>query len=293
VRHLLIRIAIGATSAAGVVGGLAGAAEAKTVRGTVVHHNARAHSFSVADRAGRLYAIHARRAPKLGARVTVSIRPLLNGTYRLQRVRVSRGATRRVHVRGVVSWVNRRSGEIALSAPGVSMVVRRGSRHAASTADALPSPGTTVVTTGVLDDQGELDEATVQAVGEDATVDLEGTVLAVDQGAGTITVSADDDDQTGSSIVVTVPSTFDITQFTAGEEVELAVQPTGNGTALLVGSSDDESAQAADDQGDEQGDDPGDDAQGTRSDGGGSQGTGSQGGESQGEDAPSSPSSGD
>jgi hypothetical protein len=260
------RGAVAAIAAAAALAGLAGVAEAKTLKGVVVHHNRNAHSFVVADRAGHLYAIHGRHAPRIGSEVVVTAKRLRDGTYRLQREHSAGRAGRAVRIRGVVSWVNRRTGEFTISAPGVSLLVVHSSRRAARAADAMPSVGTEVVATGAVDDQGELEDQAVQEVGQDTDgVDLEGTVLSIDTTARTITVSADDNDESGSSIIVSVPATLDLSQFTQGEEVELKVQPTGAGTATLLGSADDENAQTADDQGDDQGENPGSDDRGEES----------------------------
>jgi hypothetical protein len=165
----------------------------------------------------------------------------------------------------VVSYVNRRTGEFTLSAPGVSMLVVHARRRAIRAADAAgtPSVGSEVVAIGTVDDRGDLEDQTVQTVGRDTSgIELEGTVLAVDTTARTISVSSDDDDQSGATMTVTVPSGLDISQFTHGEEVELVVQPTSATMATLLGSADDADAQSADDQAQEQGDNPGQDDQG-------------------------------
>jgi uncharacterized membrane protein YgcG len=235
---------------------VAGAAQAAVVHGTVVHRNARAHSFVVADHAGHLYAIHARRSPQPATVVTVSMRRLRNGTYTARRTHVlahHRGA--RVRLRGTVSYVDRQHGTFTLSAHGVSMLVRTGRGHAARMADALPPVGTMVTATGMVDDQGDLNDSTVQTDGTDTgSIDLEGTVLAVDTTAGTITVSSTDDDQTANSIVVSVPSTLDISLFTVGQEVGLQVTPQPDGSYVLAGSASDQGTQGANNQGDQQGD---------------------------------------
>jgi hypothetical protein len=233
----------------------AGAAQAAVVHGTVVHRNAPAHSFVVADRAGHLYAIHAAHSPRPATVVSVSVRPLRNGTYAARRTHVlafHRGA--RVRLRGVVSYVDRRQGTFTLSARGVSMLVRSGRGRHAGIADALPPVGTIVTATGTVDDQGDLNDETVQTNGTDTgSFDLEGTILAVDPNARTITVSSTDDDRASNSIVVMVPSTLDISMFTVGQEVQLQVTPQTDGTYVLAGSSSDEGAQGADNQGDQQG----------------------------------------
>jgi uncharacterized membrane protein YgcG len=253
-----------------VLGALATVAQAKTIRGAIVHHNVRAHSFVVADRSGHLFAIHAARAPRIGSKVVVTAKLLRDGTWKLERLRRLSRTAHRVRIRGVVTFIDSRSGAFTVSARGVSMIVRRRLHLATDTADAPPAVGTTVVATGSVDDQGDLEAEDVQDVGQATDgVDLEGVVLAIDTTAQTITVSSDDDDQSGGSVVVTVPPTLDITQFTMGEEVELKVQPTGAGTATLLGSADDTNAQSANDQSDSQGDNPG----GDQGDNGGSSGS--------------------
>jgi hypothetical protein len=259
---ILQRGAIAAVTAGVAFTGLAGTAGAKTVAGIVVHHNARAHSFVVADRAGHMYAIHASRAPQIGSQVVVAAKRLHDGTYLLERSRVVAHVSRSARIRGVVTWADKRTGSFVISAAGVSLLVsHRAGRmaHAAGAAStpATPSVGSDVVASGTLDSQGDLEDQSVQTVGQNTgPMSLEGTVLAVDTTAQTITVSADDSEQSGASITVSIPSTLSITQFAAGQEVELMVQPTGPGTATLLGAANDASAQAANDQTDTQGQNP-------------------------------------
>jgi hypothetical protein len=246
---------VGVVTAVAAVGA-AGAAQAAVVHGTVVHRNARAGSFVVADRAGHLYAIHAARSPRVGSTVAVSTRRLHNGTYAARWTRtLGYHRNARVRLHGIVSYVDRRHGTFTLSAPGVSMLVRTRSGHSARIADAPPPVGTIVTATGNVDDQGELNDDTVQTDGQDnGGFDLEGTILAVDTTGRKITVSSTDDDQTANSIVVSVPSTLDISMFSVGEEVELTVTQQPDGTFILTGSASDQGQQGADDQGEQQGD---------------------------------------
>jgi hypothetical protein len=259
--HAARRIAFVGTVAAMAATASAAAAEAAVIHGTVVHRNSHAHSFAVADRAGRLYAIHAAHSPRPGTVVSVAVRRLRNGTYAARWTHV--GAYRpgvRVRLRGTVSYLDLRHGTFTLSARGISMLVRAGRAHRARLADALERVGTIVTATGTVDDQGDLNEDAVQSDGTDTgAIDLEGTILAIDTTAGTITLSSTDDDETSGSIVVDVPSTLDISMFTVGEEVELTVTQQPDGTYLLAGAASDEGAQGANDQADQQGDqDPGD-----------------------------------
>ncbi len=101
-------------------------------------------------------------------------------------------------------------------------------------------------------------------------------MLAVDTSARTITVSSTDDDQTAASVVVSVPSTLDISLFSVNQEVELQVIPQSDGTYMLAGSASDQGIQGADNQGDQQGD-QGDDSGSTGSTGSTGSDTGSTG----------------
>jgi hypothetical protein len=233
---------------------LAAPASAATLRGTVVHRNARAHSFVVAGRHGALSAIHARRSPRPGSIVSVAARRLRNGTFAAQRIRLL-GRSNRARMRGVVTFVNRRNGTFVLSARGASILIHRHRAGAATAADATPSVGDQVEADGTVDDQGDVEDNQTTVQGQaNGPVDLEGTVLAVDTTARTLTLSADDDNESGASITVDVPTTIDISAFSAGQEVELVGTPNGDGTFTLVGSSEDGNQQQAQSGQDDQGD---------------------------------------
>ncbi len=261
--NIIHRGTIAATVTAAALAGTAGAAGAATLRGVVIHHNQRAHSFVVANAAGHLFAIHAARAPRVGTEVAVSAQRLRDGTYRLVRQHaLHAAAASRVHVRGVVSWADPATGSFTVSAPGVSLLVVRHSgrlAHAAGSAPGTtPTVGEDVVATGSVDGQGDLSEQSVQTVGQSTgPITLEGTVLSVDPTTQTITVSADDDNQSGSSVTVSVPAPFSVTQFAPNQEVELTVQPSASGPATLLGSAEDGNAQVANNQADSQGENPG------------------------------------
>jgi hypothetical protein len=225
--------------------GIASNASAATINGTVVHRNAHAHSFVVAARGGALSTLHARRSPRLGAHVSVRARRLRNGTFAAQRVRVA-GFHGRTQIRGTVSYVDAAAGEFTVSDRGASILVHRPRpSRAASAAEALPSVGAEVDVEVSLDGQGDLEETQVEQVGQATTgIELEGTVLSTDVSAETITVSADDEDQTGAGLVVHVP---DASQFNAGDEVELVVDgPAADGSYTLSQSSLDGNAHQAD-----------------------------------------------
>jgi hypothetical protein len=187
--------------------------------------------------------------------VVVSVKRLRNGTFEAKHLRTQRGAKHLVRIHGVVTFVNRRKGMFTVSARGASLLVRaRRGATAASAADSLPSVGEDVSVQVGINDQGDLEDQGVRDNGtQTQNIDLEGTVLAVDTTNNTLTISADGEDQSGQSITVDVPSTIDITQFSAGQEVELTVSLQSDGTYLLMGSSEDGDSQQANNSGDQQG----------------------------------------
>jgi hypothetical protein len=247
-----VRLLAGLVPAAALA--FAPTADAKLVRGTVVHRNLRAHSFVLAGATGTLTPIHATHSPALGRTVVASVRRLANGTYALRHLR-SVGARRRIRALGVVTHVDPRSASFTLSAEGVSMLVRRGARRArVASASPLPAVGTKVAVTGELREGGALDAETVKDDGTDhGAIDVEGTITAIDSEARTLSVSAEDNNLSGESVTVSVPSTFDMTKFAVGQEVQLQVTLMPDGTYLLQGSSSDEGARGAEDKTDQQG----------------------------------------
>jgi hypothetical protein len=96
-----------------------------------------------------------------------------------------------------------------------------------------------VAVDGTIDQNDDIEADDVQNEGQDGDgIELEGKVLAVDQAARTIQVSADDDDQSGDAVTVSVPASFDITQFKVGNEVELKVAKQTDGTFVLQKTDD-------------------------------------------------------
>jgi predicted lipoprotein len=248
-------VAVAAAAALGV----AAPANAQLLRGTVVHHNRHAHSFVVAVHGGGLRAIHARKLPAIGRAVAVRARALRNGTFVATKVRAGHRRTH-VRIRGTVSFADRRHHRFTLSANGVSLLVHVARHHGArAAASDVPAPGTSVEVEADLESGDDTVAQTVTPTGTDLTVKVEGKVLAVDTTARTITLSADDEDQSGAQLTISVPdATIDLTTIAPGSEVELLVALHSDGTYSLLGLAGDGNAKQADDQGDEQGQTVGD-----------------------------------
>jgi hypothetical protein len=240
-----------------------GVAEAKTLRGTVVHRSPKAHKFAVADRTGKLFSVHAGRTPAVGRSVTVSARRLRNGTFAAKRVVVGRRMTS-TRIRGTVTFVDRGARAFVVSARGVSMVVHgrtsRARARVAAVGDGLPAVGTQVTVDATLDQRGEMQTQEIHEHGEDqGTIELEGIVIALDESTRTLTLSADDDGESSGTIAVNLPDGFDLAAFAVGDVVEIEATLNDDGTYTAVRSSHDDSVDEADGTDDDQGDDRGDD----------------------------------
>jgi hypothetical protein len=253
-----VRISLAGLAVAVAALSLASVASAATLRGTVVHRNARAHSFTIASRHGRLSAVHARHLPRLGRAVRVRARRLRNGTYQALRLR-GRHLRRHARLRGTVTY--RRSRRLfVLSAHGVSLVVHRRRGHVRASSAAMPRIGHDV-SVRVRLRHGQVELEGVNDHGEDnGTVELEGVVQSVDAVGRTLTLSADDEDESGGTVTVLLPDGFDPASFQIGDEVELIAILNPDGTYTAVSSSDEDSAEEADDASDDQGEDADDDS---------------------------------
>jgi uncharacterized membrane protein YgcG len=236
----------------------AAAADANTMKGTVVHRNHKAHSFVVAGRSGKLRAVHSTRTPAVGRQVSFRARQLSNGTFSTKSFKV-RGRSDRARLVGTVTFVDSASRTFTLSDDGASILV-----HVADETIALPAVGDAVRVIANLDDSTA---STVEATGVTVlpappanAVKLEGVVLAIDETTRTLMLSADDSDASGQAVSVALPDTFDITAFHVGDRVEMIATLNPDGTTFTaVASSGDDNATEADDQGDDQGQDVGDD----------------------------------
>jgi hypothetical protein len=251
---------VAAVVAAVALMGLAAGAQAKTrkaVGGVVVHRNQQAGSFVVANGKGHLFAIHSASSPAVGTKVHVGLRRLKNGTYSATSTRLGKHHPH-VRVHGTVSHVSASGDSYTVSSRGVSLLVETRSGAKA------PAVGTIVTVTGSADEdqnegeedqnEGNIEEEDLQEEGEDNNgFVIEGTIVAINELERTLTVSSDDDQESGETVTVHVPPALDISLFTINEEVELNVKPLEGGGFELLGSADDEGEQGAENGEDEQG----------------------------------------
>jgi hypothetical protein len=258
-----LRVPAGALVAAAAALVMAAPAPAAvSVRGTVVHRNAKTRSFVVASATGRLTKVRSRHAARLGRTVRVSGRRLRDGSIAASHVRT--GARRsRARLRGTVTFANRRAGRFTVSSAAGSISVRAHRAGAARAADdTLPAVGQQVVVTITVSPGGVIDEDNVDELGMDqGEVEIEGVITALDPNAHTVTVTASDDDASGGTVTVGFPATFDLSGLAVGNEVEIKAIRQADGTFVLSKLETDNENDLADEADNQPGDanDQGDD----------------------------------
>lgn len=222
--------------------------------GVVVKVERGSHLVAVAS-AKHVRLVHTAAKLRVGERITMRVHRLRNGTFAAKRVRVV-GHVKQVSFRGLVLARDRSKRDLTVSAGGAPITV------ASDSTPPSAEPGSEVEVDADVEDDGDLDANDVTVVDANAPGgSLEGHLLAI--GTSSITVGAEH-----QTLVIDVPSGFDLSKFKVGDEVLAVFSQQSDGTLLLTSLSGDENAAQANEQEDNQGDD-GDSGDG---DGGGGDG---------------------
>ena len=110
-------------------------AKPTVLEGTVVHVNRLARSYALANRDGELSAIHSSDLPRVGNRLEVPVRGLVNETYAEDGNRKRTGTVKSARIQGVVTYADRPTGTYAVSAVGASLLIHPDPRD-----DSPPAP---------------------------------------------------------------------------------------------------------------------------------------------------------
>ena len=235
--------------------------------GTVVHLNPEAAGYTIADADGRLTAIHSHHPPGLGREVEVEARALANGTYSEDGARKQRGDRGRVTVAGTVSFADSETGVYAVSAPGVSLLVRGSARRnppevgrrvevdARIAADPEPLPVTDPGQPGCGKPPAQpsppkvaLEQVSIASERERAAeTDVEGLVEGVCRADRKLIVSADDLRESGHDIAIAVPEDLRIAALKPGQVLKLSADVGDFGALTLSTVAGDQGAKGAED----------------------------------------------
>lgn len=231
--------------------------------GVVLKVQKASHLVAVTRSATRVALVHTSAASRLhvGQRVTLTARTLRNGTLSAATVRVV-GRAHTVRFRGLLLAKTRTS--LIVSAGGAVISIHRGSRSTASARDSGPKPGSQVQVQATVGADDELEAESVSVVTATAPGgSIEGHLTLGTGTVTTLTVSAEH-----MTLVLNVPTGFDLTKFANGDEVLATFSQQADGTLVLTQLSGDENAQQAD-EGDDNGDDGGDNGDDNGGGGGG------------------------
>ncbi len=259
--------------------------EGQQLKGTVVHANPAAGSYTMAITGGELVSIHAPKLALPGTELTVEGEPLANNTFgELSRERS--GGSRRADFRGVVTFVdpNPLDPTYTVSGRGSSILVHAGPEAASQ----LPAVGAYATVTAriekavVAEAPPPVDPVPPEAAptcaadpglkpppkppmttvqqeleveSEPATyVDLAGILTAVCSATRQLAISADDLRESAQDIVLSVPKRFKTAGMELGDSILATATIGEGGTLTLAGLASDERAQGAEDPDSAQGD---------------------------------------
>lgn len=249
--------------------------EAQQLKGTVVHTNPAAGSYTMAIAGGELVSVHATKLPAAGEKLTVEGVPLLNNTFG-EEEREKAGSTKRASIRGVVTYVSADPARpaYAVSGRGSSILVQ-------GAAGQLPILGA-FVTVGAGIEEPPLPSAppeapplapeaaptcapdpalqpapapkqvlvqrSLEAEPEPATYfDLAGIVSAVCPATGQLLISADDTRAGGSDLLLAVPPAIKTAKLKVGDSVVATATLEAGSPLTLAGLASDEGAKGAED----------------------------------------------
>jgi len=267
--------------------------EAQVLAGVVVHANPAAGSYTVAEAGGLLSAVHAAELPAPGARVSVPVRTLANGTFAEAGPRKQKGKATRVGFAGIVTFVEADpvAPAYTVSKRGVSVLVRIHPNPAGAPA-LLPPLGAYATVEVTIEKAVPASAATPPPVAEVpapatppttclpdpalppppaplailwqsrldadgapfASSDFEGVVTAVCAAEGTLLLSADDLRASGKDLLFTVPKSIDTGKLKTGDSVAATAAIEAGGALRLTGLAGDERVKGADDAAAAQGD---------------------------------------
>lgn len=191
---------------------------------------------AVAGAHGSVALVHAKAGAKVGQRVSFEARRLGNGTLAATSMRVT-GQAKRVRVRGLV--LAHRDGGFVMSANGAALTV-----HESKQEDAPPVGSSVVVTASVAG--GELEQEDARPVLTDARSGAIEGHLVSGAPAGSIAVRSE-----GLTLVISVPSTIDVSKFMPGDEVLASFQRQADGSLVLTAISGDDQGEVENEDGDD------------------------------------------
>lgn len=232
------------------------ASEDQELAGTVVHVNAAAGSYTVAETGGVMSAVHAGKPPAAGTQIEVPIRSLANGTLAEAGTRHKTGSKKKATLAGIVTFVSAEPAApaYAVSNRGTSLLVHVAADPSGALPP-LPALGAYATVTAGIDGAGLLWQQQLTSGGAPFThSDFEGIVAAFEPETAHLLISADDRGESGQNLTFTVPAGIDASTFAVGDSVLASADIGTDGSLTLTGLASDEHLKGAEDEAVTQGD---------------------------------------
>lgn len=228
--------------------------EAQALKGTVVHTNPAAGSYTMAVK-GELVSIHAPKLPEPGTKLSSSFTRLANDTFTaVEGPKTEKASATEATFRGVITHTNPAPTAPAytLSGRGSSLLIHVTPDPTAA-APTLPPIGTYATVTATLDN-GLVQKKLEPEPGPPSTyLDLAGVLKEISPD-GPLLLSADDAGESESDLTLTVPAGIDATKLNLGESYLATTTLEPDGSLKLSGITSDEHTRGADDPASAQGD---------------------------------------
>jgi hypothetical protein len=230
--------------------------EGEAFKGTVAYLNPAAGSYGLALAGGEVVAVHAAKLPDPGARLTVYLERLANGTFAAtEEPELGKGKASQVVLRGVVTFADPDPAGPAytVSGRGASPLVHV-DPDPSGAAPQLPAVGAYATVTARIEKARDvpgksiLRQAKLEVEPEALTeLELAGIVREVVPGVGQLLFSVDDRGESKKSLTLAVGTPIDTAKLKTGDSYLATVTVGGEGSLALTGIASDERIAGADD----------------------------------------------
>jgi hypothetical protein len=238
--------------------------EGQMFEGTVVQANTAAGSYAIAIKGGELISVHAAELPEPGARLSVPLRPLANGTYaEADELEAEKKRATEVAFGGTVTFAdpNPAAPAYVVSGRGSSLLVHV-EPDPSGAAPSLPAIGSLVAVTAKIEPPAEpkagstlvQSKLEVESVPPSTYLELAGIAKEFQPETSQLLFSADWAGESESSLTLAVPAEIDATKLEAGDSYLATAEIAADGSLTLKGIASDERSRGADDPAGAQGD---------------------------------------
>jgi hypothetical protein len=227
--------------------------EAQSLKGTVVHANPAAGSYTMAVK-GELVSVHSPKLPEPGAKLSGSFTRLANDTFVVDDPKAGKASVTEATFHGVITYTDPDplAPAYTVSGRGSSLLIHV-TPDPTGAAPSLPPIGTYATVTATLDSGLVQKKLEIEPGPPSTYLDLAGVVKEISPD-GHLLLSADDSREGEADLTLTVPPEIDATKLKPGDSYLATAEVDPNGPLKLSGIASDEHIKGADDPASAQGD---------------------------------------